>query len=103
MTDTHGEETEMVQSIKCLKFALLYLLWPFAAFYDLMRDRTYEKIGWRVAVVVGGVVLFFLGEAIFVSSPSLWRTTLITVLTVLYLGFGNEFRVSAKEQNLWEL
>lgn len=92
----------MTRTVLCLKLVLLYLLWPLAAAYDLARDRTNEKAGWCVAVTAGSVIVFFLGEAVFVALPSLLRTSFIAVLSVFYLLLGNEFRMSAKEQSLWD-
>ncbi len=92
----------MVQTTKYLKLALWYLLWPFAAAYDLVRDRTHDKPNWLVAAILGAVVLFFLGEAIFVAWPSPERTFFIVALSVLYLGLGTGFRLSVREYNLWE-
>ncbi len=94
----------LVQTIsKCLKLVLWHLLWPFAAVFDLVRDRTHEKPGWYVAMCLGGYLLFLLICVLIYAWPESQKWTLFVFIAVAYLAAGNGFRSDVQKQNLWEL
>ncbi len=92
----------MVHAIKFMKLALWYLLWPFAAAYDLVRDRTHEKPGWWLAAGVGGLLFLLLVDVLVNAGPDSQKWTLFVCLAIAYLVLANGFRFQVREQNLWE-
>ncbi len=92
----------LVQTTKYLKLTLWYLLWPFAAAYDLARDRTHEKPGWWLAACIGGFMFFLLVDVLIYAWPESQKWTLFVFIAVTYLATGNGFRFDVRKQNLWE-